>query len=310
VTTLLAGEKVLVTGAAGQIGLPMVGWLARDNEVWGAARFRAEGSERSVAEAGATPVRIDLASTEYCDLPTDFTYVIHLAAYIGPNPDINRAISNNAEAVGLLMQHCRTAKGVLVMSTHSVYRPNDDPAHAYIESDALGETNSTFAPTYAMSKIGEEAVARTCARLFSLPVTIARMNASYGPNGGLPAYDADAVVAGQRVIAKSDPNWYSPIHQDDINEQVGALLRAASVPATLVNWAGDEVVSVQQWCAYAGEIAGVKAEVEVGPSFGGPLGAIGDTAKRTEITGPCRMGWREGMRQTIEARHPHLARPA
>ena len=74
--------------------------------------------------------------------------------------------------------------------------------------------------------------------------------------------------------------------------------------------AGDEVVSVQQWCAYAGEIAGVKAEVEVGPSFGGPLGAIGDTAKRTEITGPCRMGWREGMRQTIEARHPHLARPA
>ena len=37
----LSGEKILVTGAAGQIGLPMVEWLARENEVWGAARFRA-----------------------------------------------------------------------------------------------------------------------------------------------------------------------------------------------------------------------------------------------------------------------------
>lgn len=308
--TALSGEKILVTGAAGQIGLPMVEWLARENEVWGAARFRADEAEAHVVAAGAKPVRVDLASGGYDDVPADFTYVVHLAAYIGPNPDINRAMRNNAETVGLLMQHCRRAKAVLVMSTHSVYRPNADPAHAYTESDALGETNSTFAPTYAMSKIGAEAVARTCARLFGLRVTIARMNASYGPNGGLPAYDADSVVAGRAVMTRSDPSWYSPIHQDDINEQVGALLGAATVPATIVNWAGDEVVSVQEWCAYAGEIAGVNAEVEVGPPFGGPPGAIADTTRRLEITGPCRIGWREGMRQTVEGRHPHLTRPA
>jgi len=304
--TVFSGEKILVTGAAGQIGLPMVEWLARDNEVWGAARFRADGAEARVATTGARPVRVDLASGEYDALPADFTYVVHLAAYIGPNPDIDRAMRNNAEAVGLLMQHCRGAKAMLVMSTHSVYRPNPDPEHAYTESDALGETNSAFAPTYAMSKIGAEAVARTCARVLGLPVTIARMNAAYGPNGGLPAYDADAVVVGRQVTTRSDPCWYSPIHQDDINEQVGTLLRAATVPATIVNWAGDEVVSVQEWCAYAGMIAGAKAEVAVGPSFGGPLGAIADTTRRCQITGPCRIGWREGMRRTVEARHPHL----
>jgi nucleoside-diphosphate-sugar epimerase len=274
----------------------------------GGGPLQSRGSRGWRRRHRCTAVRLDLASGQYDALPRDFTYVVHLAAYIGPNPDINRALRNNAEAVGLLMQHCQGAKAVLVMSTHSVYRPNPDPTHPYGEDDALGETNQPFAPTYAMSKIGEEAVARTCARLFGLPTTIARMNAAYGPNGGLPAYDADSVLAGRPVTTRCDPSWYSPIHQDDINEQVGALLRAARVPATIVNWAGDEIVSVQQWCAYAAELAGVKAEVVVGPSQGGPPGAIADTRRRLEITGRCRVGWHEGMRRTIAARHPDISR--
>jgi nucleoside-diphosphate-sugar epimerase len=306
----LSGEKVLVTGAAGQIGLPMSRRLAHDNEVWGAARFRAEGSQQRLADAGVRPIRIDLASGDYDELPTDFTYVVHLAAYIGPNPDFNRAMRNNAETVGLLIQHCRHAKAMLVMSTHSVYRPNPDPEHAYSESDPLGETHQVFAPTYSMTKIGEEAVARTCARLFDLPVTIARMNASYGPNGGLPAYDADAVVKGLPVVTRHDPSWYSPIFEDDINEQVPALLEAASVPATIVNWAGDEVVSVQEWSSFAGELTGTTATVDAGRPSDGPLGAVADVTRRLEITGPCRVGWRDGMRATLLARHPDALVPA
>ena len=304
-TMRLSGEKILVTGAAGQIGLPMVEWLAKENTVFGAARFRAEGSELKVAGAGATPLRVDLAAGDFSDVPADFTYVVHLAAYIGPNADINRAMRNNAESVGLLMQHCRRAKAVLVMSTQSVYRPHPDPEHAYAESDPLGETNSAFAPTYSMSKIGEEAVARACARIFSLPVTIARMNASYGANGGLPAYETDAVLAGQTVLTRSEPSWYSPIHQDDINLQLAPLLEAASVPATIVNWAGDEVVSVQEWCGLAATFAGIPAHVEAVASEG-PAGAVADVTLRRSITGPCTVGWREGIRATIEARHPEL----
>jgi nucleoside-diphosphate-sugar epimerase len=304
VTVGLSGEKILVTGAPGQIGLPMVGYLAADNEVWGAARFRAGGSEKRVAAAGARPVKVDLASGEYGELPADFTYIVHLAAYIGPSSNFDRAIRNNSEAVGLLLEHCRSAKAALVMSTQSVYRPNPDPEHAYSEGDPLGETNSAFAPTYSMSKIGEEAVARTCARLFDLPVTIARMNASYGANGGLPTYQTDSVVRAETVVTRSDPSWYSPIHQDDINEQVAALLDAATVPATIVNWAGDEIVSVQQWCALAAEMCAAAAHVEVAGGVDTPPGAIADVRRRFALTGPCRVGWREGIRRTIEARHP------
>src|SRR6266536_6095445 len=137
------------------------------------------------------------------------------------------------------------AKAVLIMSTSEVYKPGPDPIHVITEDDPLGDSNSLFDPTYSVSKIAQEAVARSCARAYNIPVVIARMNASYGDNGGLLTYHLDWILAGKPVFVKWDPAMYSPIHQDDINAHVSALLGAASVPATVVNWGGDEPVSAQ-----------------------------------------------------------------
>jgi nucleoside-diphosphate-sugar epimerase len=184
-----------------------------------------------------------------------------------------------------------------------VYKPQEDPLHVFVESDPLGDVNAAHSPPYSVSKIGQEAVARTCARLFGLPVVIARMNASYGPNGGLPVYHMDAVVAGQPVVTRWDPCMYSPIHQDDINEQLEPLLHAAAVPAVVVNWAGDEPVSVQEWAAYMGELAGRPAAVDVTPVPNTLRGSVADATRRRSFTGPCRVGWRDGLRRTYEARY-------
>ena len=43
-----------------------------------------------------------------------------------------------------------------------------------------GGCNSLFDATYSMSKIAQEAVARSCARAYDLPVVIARMNVQGG----------------------------------------------------------------------------------------------------------------------------------
>ena len=300
-TATLSGEKILVTGPAGQIAFPLASSLVGDNEVWGVARFGDPATRQRCEDAGITTRKVDLAAGEYGDLPDDFTYVLHLAAYQEPGLDYDEAIRHNAEATGLLLAHCRRAKAVLVMSTHSVYKPPDDPAHVYVETDPLGDVNSTHAPTYSMSKIGQEAVARTCARLFDLPVTIARMNASYGDNGGLPFLHLQAMLAGQPVVTRWDPCVYSPIHEDDIAGQTAALLAAASVPATIVNWAGDEAVSVQEWCSYFGELTGVEPTIEVRYPPGTQKGAIADGTRRRSITGPCTVTWRDGMRRMVEA---------
>lgn len=292
----LRGKRIVITGITGQIAFPMGKYLARDNEVIGVARFTAGGSRERVEAAGIHPVLTDLGHADYAGIPVDADHLVHLAAYMQPGSiDYDLAISQNAEATGLLLEHCRRYESALVMSTHSVYKPVDDPWHVFAPTDPLGDVNA-FSPTYSISKIGQEAVARTMARLLDLPVTIARMNASYGPNGGLPTYHFRAVAKGDPLVTRWDPCPYQPIHQDDINTQLAGLLAAASVPATILNWAGDEQVTVQEWAAYMGELIGREAQVQVVEQPGTLRGSCADVSARLAAAGPCRVGWQSGMR--------------
>lgn len=304
---MFSDKKILITGPAGQIAFPMARDMARDNEVWGIARFGDAESRAKVEAVGVRTLAIDLGDPDFSELPTDFDYVLHLAVAQVPGYDFDASFRTNAEGTGLLLHHCRNAKAALIMSTHSVYRPpaDGDPWHVFHETDPLGEVNAAHAPTYSMSKIAQEAVARTCARLFDLPVTIARMNASYGPDGtgGLPVMQMDTLMAGNPVTTRWDPCMYMPIHTDDITAQAEALLDAASVDTTIVNWAGDEPASVQEWCAYIGELAGITPVVNAVEQPGTLRGSVTDNTRRASFTGPCTVGWREGIRSVFEARH-------
>jgi nucleoside-diphosphate-sugar epimerase len=301
---MLRGEKILVTGPAGQIAAPLCEFLAEHNEVWGIARFSQPGSREEVERMGVTTRVVDLASADFREVPDDFGYVLHLAASITPSSDYDQALRVNAEATGFLLAHCRKAKAALVMSTSSVYKPHADPRHLYLESDPLGEAVLPGVPTYSVSKIAEEAVARYCARSLGLRVTIARMNAAYSARGGLPAYHLDAVVNGKPVVARNEPSLYSPIHQDDINAQVEALLHAASTPALIVNWGGDDAVGPHDWCPYFAELSGRKADLRVQAVPGSQLSNCLDNSKRLAITGPCKVRFRDGFRRLYEARYP------
>jgi nucleoside-diphosphate-sugar epimerase len=201
------------------------------------------------------------------------------------------------------MAHCRHAEAALIASTNTVYRPNEDPWHAYLETDPLGDPTAPHSPTYAVSKVGQEAVARTMARVLDLPTTIARINASYGPNGGLPAYHCDAIAAGHAVLLRSpDQSPYSPIHEDDLAAQVAPLLEAAAAPATIVNWCGDETVTAEQWCALFGERLGIEPELSYYDLPGSQPGSAADPTKRLSLTGPCTVGWQDGMVAMLDQR--------
>jgi nucleoside-diphosphate-sugar epimerase len=300
---VLSGEKILITGPAGRIAFGLARSLAADNEVWGIARFSEQATREKVEALGVTTRRVDLAGGRFDELPNDFSYLLHIAADFSEE-DYDQALRVNAEGTGFILEHCRKAKAALVMSTLSTYKPHPDPWHAFREDDPLGDAMVPPTATYSVSKIAQEGVARYCARSFGLPVTIARMGAAYGDQGGLPAWHLDAIAAGQPVQTRWDPMPYSPIHDDDISAQVEPLLTAASVPATIVNWCGDEPVSVQQYCAYVGELIGEHPMVNVVEIPGASRGSVGDAKKRSSLTGPCRVGWREGFRRMLEESHP------
>jgi nucleoside-diphosphate-sugar epimerase len=301
----LRNEKILFTGLTGQIGFPMAVELAKNNEVWGIARFRDKAKQEEVTKSGITTRVLDLANPDFRQLPDDFTYVIHFGVFQEGGLDFDYALRVNAEGTGLLMNHCRKARGFFVMSTCSIYETPQDPYHPVKETDPIGADRPAHAPTYAISKTAEEAVARFVARLLNLPTTIARMNVSYGPNGGLPAYQFEWILADAPIPTMARRRSVTtPIHQDDINAQIGGLLAAASVPATIVNWGGDDVVEEVTYCRYMAKIAGLEAKFE--RTRDAVRHVVTDNTRRIELVGKCRVKWQDGMRQMIAARHPEL----
>ena len=303
---MLEDQKILITGPAGRIAFGIARMLAPDNEVWGIARFSDPAARAEVEALGVTTRAIDLGEPDFSDLPSDFTHLLHIAADFGE--DYERALRVNAEGTGLLLSHCRAAKAALVMSTLTVYKPHPDPFHAFREDDPIGDQLLPNPQPYSIVKIAEEAVARYCAREFDLPVTIARMGSAYGDRGGLPLWHLQAIAAGNPVVVRWDPLPYSPIHYDDINAQVEALLGAASVPATLMNWSGDVPVTAQEWSAHFGQLLGVEVDMRTQVVPGASVGSVGDHTKRLSITGPCSVDWTVGFRDMAAHYFPDRVR--
>nr|MDT0665041.1 hypothetical protein [Micromonospora sp. DSM 115978] len=135
--------------------------------------------------------------------------------------------------------------------------------------------------------------------------TIARLNMPYGPFGGLPAYHLDMMASGTAVEVLDDgPTRYQLIHDDDVLATVPGLLAAASVPATVVNWAGEQTVSVQEWCAELTVLTGVPATFAPTPKT--LCSVVMDLTRMHRLVGTTTVDWKEGLRRTVEARRPDL----
>lgn len=298
----LSGAKILVTGPTGQVALPLTLGLAADNDVWGVARFRDAAARERLEAAGVTCVTADLATTDFSEVPTDFDVVLNLAVAKGNDADWDRDFAANGESIALLVART-TPKALLHCSSTAVYQ-HVGPHHALVETDPLGDNHRAMFPTYSLAKIAAEVVARAAAREHGVPTTIARLNVPYGDNGGWPGWHLEFMLAGHPISLHPErPNLFDPIHDDDILRTVPGLLDAASVPATIVNWGGPSA-SIEEWCAFLGELTGLE------PTFEETAATIGsvhvDLTKMAALVGEARVGWQDGMRRMVEARHPEL----
>ncbi len=297
----LQGEKILITGPTSQVALPVARALAAGNEVWGVARFKDQTARARLESEGVRCVTADLASGDFNGVPDDVSYVLNFAvSRIG---DFDYDMAANVDALGLLMSHCRSARALLHCSSTAVYQPNGH--HRFREADPLGDNHRVIMPTYSLCKIAAESMAKYVARQFGVPTTIARLNVPYGDNGGWPEYHLQAMLAGQPVAVHVDaPSVYNPIHEDDIIRHIPALLDIAAVPATVVNWGGDDEVSIEEWCGYLGELAGVEPKLV---STDQVLESVTiDTTRMHELVGHTTVGWKDGYRRMVQTRHPEL----
>lgn len=299
----LRGKTIVVTGVTGQVAEPVAVELAKDNEVVGAARFRDNGARTRLEAAGVRCVPINLGGGDVGDLPADADYVVNFA--VAKSNDWDLDLLANSGGVAWLMEHHQRATAFLHCSTTAVYKPMGH--HVFTEEDPLGDNHAVwpFLRTYSICKIAAEATARWGAQRFDLPTSIARLSVPYGDGGGWPAIHLEMMRNGDAIPVHRDaPSVYHPLHEDDIVAMVPGLLAAAATPATIVNWGGDEAVSIEEWCGYLSELTGIDAHFL--PTADTIDSVQIDLTRMHRLVGGTTVGWRDGLRRMVAARHPEL----
>jgi UDP-glucuronate 4-epimerase len=304
----LTGRRILVTGATGWVAGPLARQLAAaGNEVVGAARFADERARAALEADGVSTVRIDLAAGDVDEVPGDLDVVLHFA--VAKVDDFSLAMAVNAEGAADLMAVAASRSDRLAAFLHcsstAVYQPHDHEPRR--EGDPLGDSHRPMPgmPTYSISKIAAEVLVGHTAKRLGVPTVIPRLNVPYGDTYGWPLFHLLMMEQGMPVpVHTNAPTSYTPIHADDIAASMPYLLTLASTPATVVNWGGDEVASIEDWCTEMGQLTGMV------PTFApteATIAAIVPDLSRLHATGfRSQVGWRQGIRRMVATSRPDL----
>jgi UDP-glucuronate 4-epimerase len=304
------GQKVLFVGGQGPVSGPALRSIAPDNDVFAMARFSDPRVREKLEAIGVTCIRHDMFES-FDDLPDDFDYVFHSALPLTRNPsgrtDVPtigrwpRSFDGYADATGRLMARCRPAKGFLFASTISVYDPpgGDTPVP---ETHPFG-IHTTSA--YAFTKVANEAVISYLARCLDIPATIIRVGSASGVDGGPLRGRLGRIVDGRPIPLHPDkPTYVRPIFEPDCARLGVDALQAGRVPPLVVNWCGDDVVTVEEYCTYLGELIGKEPIFEYTTAAWRSL--VPDTTFMHEVLGRCEVTWRQGCRKLVEQCYPEL----
>lgn len=303
----ITGKNVLVTGVTGWVAGPVAAALAANgNTVYGAARFADPAQRGQVEATGVRPISIDLEAQRLDEVPADIDLVLHFA--VSKAPDFESAFAANAEGSAALMEACSGAEAFLHCSSTAVYEPNDHVALR--ETDPLGDSHRAMGmTTYSISKIAGEVLVKHTAKRLGLPTVIARLNVPYGDLYGWMSFHLMMMERSIPIpVHVNAPSNYTPIHNDDIVRSLPYLLSVASVPATIVNWGGDEVASIEEWCEEMGRLTGLTPTFA--PTNDSIASIVPDLEKLHSTGFHSEIGWKHGIRRQLEAMRPDLLKTA
>lgn len=287
----------MITGATGRVAGVIARELAAEHDVVAVARFSDPAARTRLEGFGVECVTADMAG-DLAGVPDDAEILLNFAVSFSNRWDV--ALAVNAEALGHLVDRLPRLERMLHCSSMGVYAAST-AVHA--EDDALGDSNEKMMPTYSISKIAGESMAKYLARSRGLPTTIARLATPYGNHGGFPWFHLLPILAGEPVILHTtSPCLYNLIHEDDLMASLPLLLDAAAVPATVVNWGDPVATSAEDWCEELGRLVGREVKIqrsEVAP----PPGSV-DVARLTALGYEPSVEWRDGLRRMVEHLYP------
>jgi UDP-glucuronate 4-epimerase len=276
----LAGQRVLVTGAAGFIGMHVAAALLDAHaDVTGVdnldAYYDVALKEDRIATLAARPgfefLRVDLADAHACEAlfaSRPFTSVVHLAAQPGVryslvNPDAY--VRNNLVAFGHVIERCRQAQiaHLVYASSSSVYGANHELP--FSEDQRVDHPVSLYAAT----KKANELLAHSYSHLFGLPTTGLRFFTVYGPWGRpdqAPMLFTKAIVEGRPIDVFNGGDMARDFtYIDDVVDGVLRVLGLppaaddGTAPYAIYNVGNHEAVRLDAFIALLEQLLGRRA---------------------------------------------------
>jgi len=290
-------SRILITGATGRVAGVIARELAADHDVVAIARFSDPRARTRLEGFGVECITADMTG-DLSAVPDATEILLNFAVSFSSRWDA--ALAVNAEALGHLVDRMPGLQRMLHCSSMGVYAASAD---AHDELAPLGDSNEKMMPTYSISKIAGESMARYLARSRKIPTTIARLATPYGNHGGFPWFHLLPILDGDPVtLHTTEPNRFNLIHEDDLMASLPLLLDAAAVPATVINWGDPVPVSAEDWCAELALLVGRGLRIERSP-VAPPPGVV-DVTKLTGLGYRPGVDWRDGMRRMVAHLHP------
>jgi nucleoside-diphosphate-sugar epimerase len=326
-------RKVLVTGAAGFIGLALAERLARDEAaaVVLVDRLAPEHWDESLRALAARPNvtyrQADLAdSASLATLPRDVEAIFHLAAVIGVEqvmraPD--RVLEVNALSTLNVFNYARglpRPARVLFSSTSETYAgtlrhfdlpiPTPESVPLSIEDVTLPRSS------YALSKIYGEAVAFAWRRIHGVPIAVVRYHNVYGPRMGfrhvIPETFVKIAHSTGVIDVPSARHTRAFCFIDDAVEATIRCAEAADTEGQIVHvGAAEEEIEIGRLVRKIAATMQREIEIrELPETPGSPRRRCPDTTKLERLTGyRARVSLDDGLRRTYAWYEHRLPRP-
>jgi len=240
-----ATGDVIVLGVAGKMG-PTLARMARramdaagrSHRVIGVSRFSSPNQQRTLEAFGVETIRCDLLDeSEVARLP-DVPHVVFMAGRkFGSTGNEPLTWAMNAHLPALVCARYRSSR-IVALSTGNVYGLTPHGRAGSREEDLPGPVGE-----YAMSCLARERMFEYFSDTGGIPVAILRLNYATEMRYGV-------LVDLAHRISRSEPvdvtmGYFNTIWQGDANAMALAALTHASTPASIVNIAGPEEVSVR-----------------------------------------------------------------